>query len=316
MAFVNIVPMPLHVSLGVCETYLNAARRYCVHIDSLFQAEKRDIQSVQYHEAVRVSNDDKMNENNIIANLPIKQVLANSLKTITNPMNDKRVNELIKSKGRTVGLCESRLNQFISDIKVQKKGGMGSQLVGDEVQRLLSAENRARLVNIIAGYTLTYNDESIQRYGSDIEAIAFSYLLELFESIYAAAMSVRPFDEVRLSQLSNDIVTMAEIYPRVFRFQSIIPKVHVMTTHMLPFAVRHNTIGMLSEQSMEATHQSFKACDRQFQAIAGRGRVLELSMRQHTIELMRYRCFHERRSRSDQTSEGRKRRRLVLNNDN
>ena len=229
----------------------------------------------------------------------------------------KAVNQRIKSKGATIGLCESQLNQFISDIKVKKKGGMGSQLVGDEVQRVLDADNRARLVNIIAGYTVTFRDESTQRFGSDTEAIGFGYLLDLFESIYAAVMSVRSFDEARLHQLCNDIETMTNVYPRVFRFQSITPKLHVLMTHMLPFATQHNTIGMMSEQSMEATHQSFKACDRQFQAITGRGRVLELSMRQHTIRTDALSALpREKRSRSDQSSERRrKRRRLVLNND-
>ena len=193
---------------------------------------------------------------------------------------------------------------------------MGSQLVGDEVQRLLDADNRARLVNIIAGYTVTFRDESTQRFGSDTETIGFGYLLDLFESIYAAVMSVRPFDEARLHQLCNDIETMTNVYPRVFRFQSITPKLHVLMTHMLPFATQHNTIGMMSEQSMEATHQSFKACDRQFQAITGRGRVLDLSMRQHTIRTDALSVLpREKRSRADQTSERRKRRRLVLNND-
>ena len=109
---------------------------------------------------------------------------------------------------------------------------------------------------------------------------------------------------------------MANVYPRVFYFQSITPKLHVLMTHMLPFATQHNTIGMMSEQSMEATHQSFKACDRQFQAITGRGRVLELSMRQHTIRTDALSALpREKRSRAEQTSERRKRRRLVLNND-
>ena len=314
MAFTNIVPMPLHMSLGVCETYLNAARRYCVHIDSHFAAEKRVIQSVQYHQLVRVANNEYNNEH-VITNIPPDQLMASSIKTI-NETNDNLMNELIKSKGATIGLCESRLNQFISDIKVKKKGGMGSQLVGDEVQRVLDADNRARLVNIIAGYTVTFRDESTQRFGSDTEAIGFGYLLDVFESIYAAVMSVRSFDEARLQQLCNDIEIMANVYPRIFHFQSITPKLHVLMTHMLPFATQHNTIGMMSEQSMEATHQSFKACDRQFQAITGRGRVLELSMRQHTIRTDALSALpREKRSRTDQTSERRKRRRLVLNND-
>ena len=110
---------------------------------------------------------------------------------------------------------------------------------------------------------------------------------------------------------------MTNVYPRVFYFQSITPKLHVLMTHMLPFATQHNTIEMMSEQSMEATHQSFKACDRQFQAITGRGRVLDLSMRQHTIRTDALSVLpREKRSRSDHTPERRrKRRRLVLNND-
>ena len=101
---------------------------------------------------------------------------------------------------------------------------MGSQLVGDEVQRLLDEDNRARLVNIIAGHTVTFRDENTQRFGSDTDAIGFGYLLDLFESIYAAVMSVRPFNEARLQQLRSDIETMTNVYPRVFYFQSITPK--------------------------------------------------------------------------------------------
>jgi hypothetical protein len=167
---------------------------------------------------------------------------------------------------RNLGPCSKRLAAALHQLDVDVQAYHSCTFVGNHMHKLLSGDGPALLASALGNDPI--HEEDKQSYVK-----LFTCLGRIQDFFFARFLT----DE-NLVELEESCYQFARILIEFFPEQSVTPKMHFLVTHLPNFAKQHRTLGLMSEQSLEALHCRVNGIERQFAAIRDDERRLKMIM--------------------------------------
>ena len=119
-----------------------------------------------------------------------------------------------------------------------------------------------------------YNSNAVDV--QDIEMLGRQLLLASYPDLIALCL---------LSSTDHDIVKFLTFYRATFPKATILPKMHIMEDHVIPWLKRWRIgAGMMGEQGAESIHAHLMRLERNHQGIASSVERLKYIFKQHMLE--------------------------------
>jgi hypothetical protein len=305
LAFKNIVPMPLHVFLGIGSLFLNRIKRFCKELDDKFNAyglniayndteikEKKESQLIATFQDIANYFEGKIRNANTDSDYAVRSYKLNYEHALNQIAKKARVIKVLAAqKIKLASPFTTTYESFFKGLKVNQRGGMGDQLVGAELGRLVEDQNKAALYEIMDGViymnTLSnensMSDEDRERrsfdFGIKEEFVNFRSAFDAFALLFQDSLSTQPWTDEKLHNFQVRLSTFGDLFSAAKVHPTVTPKLHVLLRHMLPFVTTHMTLGAVSEQSIESTHAVMNQMERRYAGVKGNSHRLELQIK-------------------------------------
>ncbi len=268
----NIVPPPLHIRLGLGDDFFGLTEKATIKVDK--KDKKQNEETVQLtqkwkeltlrvKEAEKAVNDKKAQLQELETlqseDLSVQQeVLADLNRDYI--MLSNQLNAVHTQVKGAMGKTQSELYNSLEKLGVCKKLYHGGTLVGNHIKLILAAPDK--LCACLKDTSDNYND--ILR------------LWQLFAQIDKIMHAPRFLSEEEIAKFKETCYDLGVHYRERFKDCSISRKLHMLIFHLPEFAAKWKTIGLFSEQKLEALHGKVNKIERDYQGIPDPKRKLSL----------------------------------------
>ena len=273
----TVAPFPLHLDLGISLKLLNALEDAAEAIDAVYAGVHNAADRVNAARAVARDSAEHARwcKSQVTAKFNKIMVLelaagANSTSQWQRDLNAAQLDERRaagqhrKARAALDGLsselepCSRELRQVVKQLGVQRQRYHGGALNGNDAGKLLAEGAIPRLVSCFRSCTDT---DAMAEHREQLHTLArhFERTLAAYAQVRRVLLSTVPlcYHQVsdfreRVSKLPHFLSTIGSRFcgPKV----SLTPKVHVLCAHVYQWLMRYGSVGMFSEQPMEATH--------------------------------------------------------------
>lgn len=175
--------------------------------------------------------------------------------------DNRKLIEIVRGKGHYF----SQVKLFLASKGVSRSNWFQAYS-GREVREALKDENVGLLFGII---------------GMEKKGDLWDALISIRNILSLAKPAFLSEDE--MESLKDSVTLFSSSYRSLFRKADQSVKVHYISSHLLTYATLYNTIGLVSEQSIEHFHALFNRYQRQFRSLASPGKKLQRIMCEHLI---------------------------------
>ncbi len=268
----HIVPPPLHIRLGLGDDFFSITEKEAIKVDkknkeTTEQTEKitqkwreltikvdeakqaLDDKKSQVLELETIESEDLPAEREVLADLNRDHVLLSN-----------QLNALHSEVKQAMGKAQSDLYNSLEKLGVCKKLYHGGTLVGNHVKKILAAPEV--LCACLKDKSKKYDD--------------ILYLWRLFADLDKTMSAPRFLSEEEISQFRENACDLGVHYTKKFKGCSISRKLHMLIFHVPEFIAAWKTIGMFSEQKLEALHGKVNKIERGYQGIPDPKRKISL----------------------------------------
>ena len=158
-----------------------------------------------------------------------------------------------------MGPAQSELYRSLDSIGVKKQQYHGGTLVGNHINKILSKPE-----------VLCSCLEGSDKYGDILK------LWRLFGSCQKLIDAPRFLSEDEIRQFRQKSCELGHHYSKKFPNENITPKLHIMVFHVYEFLNKWKTVGLMSEQKLEALHGVANRVERSYPAMRDQKRKQSL----------------------------------------
>lgn len=111
----------------------------------------------------------------------------------------------------------------------------------------------------------------------------FYYLFITLNQIFQIMLASKQLSEEEIISLEDEILDFAKCMKDLFPEVTLTPKMHVLMHHVVDFAQKYKTCGLLSEQSLEHSHAVINRQDRILKNVQQKQKRIKLLMKRNLL---------------------------------
>ncbi len=269
-SILNIVPAPLHLKLGLGDNFFDLTENAAIQMDKCKKS-SHDTELLvnkwkELSNRVEEAENELENKKNEIGDLDMidsgeRQDYINSLGDLDRNFRklSHELSVVHSQVENAMGPAQSQLYKSLEVMGVKKKAYHGGTLVGKHINKILA--NVEVLCSCLKG-SKKYND--------------LIKLWNLFASCQKIIDAPRFLSDDEINMFRQKSCELGDHYSKKFPHANISRKFHIMVFHVYDFMQKWKTVGLLSEQKLEALHGTANKVERSFTGIRDQKRKLSL----------------------------------------
>ena len=265
----HIVPAPLHLKLGLGDKFFDLTEDAAIKLDSRKSSSETKLLvnkwkelSNQVEEARNVleNKKDEIGDLDLIETGEIQQYRSCLAELDRNYKKLSHELSVIHAQvENAMGPAQSQLYNSLESMGVKKKAYHGGTLVGNHIDKILS--NVEKLCSCITDSKK--HDDLVK-------------LWKLFASCQKLIDAPRFLTKEEIDLFRQKSCELGYHYSTKFPRESVSRKLHIMIFHVYDFLEKWQTVGLLSEEKLEALHGTANKVERTYTGIRDQKRKLSL----------------------------------------
>ena len=180
---------------------------------------------------------------------------------------------------REKGLFQSRFDNAVEKLKLKRQVYHHGALVGNDVKKLMEKSSIKVLSNCFKPILVTSPSGETYQFSTHALRQRLRHFHQKLSAALEYTMLERPLCKHEVTFLTWRVFSLGNYVPTNFEDFNISRKFHILTHHAPEKAIRRGTIGMESEQCIEAMHVLVNKSQRMYATMQDRNERLKLSIK-------------------------------------
>ena len=190
-----------------------------------------------------------------------------------------KISEAREVIDREKGLFQTRFDEAVENLCLKRQVYHQGALVGNDVRKLMEKASRKQLSNCFKPKIVTNLAGKTYQFSSHALRQRLYHFHQKLSAALELTMLERPLCTHEITILAWRTYSLGNFVPVNFEEFKISRKFHVLVHHAAEKAFRRGTVGMESEQCIEAMHVLVNKSQRMYSTLQDKKKRLELSLK-------------------------------------